>query len=41
VLNLETNKIMETCEVTFDETMPCTSLGLECAGDERDGQGPL
>jgi hypothetical protein len=35
VLNLETNKIMETCEVTFDETMPCTSLGFECTGDEE------
>jgi hypothetical protein len=35
VLNLETNKIMEACEVTFDETMPCTSLGFECAGDEE------
>jgi hypothetical protein len=35
VLNLVTNKIMETCEVTFDETMPCTSLGFECAGDEE------
>jgi hypothetical protein len=35
VLNLETNKIMETCEVTFDETMPCTSLDFECAGDEE------
>jgi hypothetical protein len=34
VLNLETNKIKETCEVTFDETMPCTSLGFECVGDE-------
>jgi hypothetical protein len=35
VLNLETNKIMENCEVTFDETMPCTSLGFECAGEEE------
>jgi hypothetical protein len=35
VLNLETNKIMETCEVTFNETMPCTPLGFECAGDEE------
>jgi hypothetical protein len=26
---------METCEVTFNETMPCTSLGFECAGDEE------
>ena len=24
VLNLETNRIVETCEVTFDETMPST-----------------
>jgi hypothetical protein len=24
VLNLETNQIMETCEVTFDETQPCS-----------------
>jgi transposase InsO family protein len=24
VLNLETNKIVETCEVTFDETQPCS-----------------
>jgi hypothetical protein len=35
VLNIETNKIMETCEITLDETMPCTSLGFECAGDEE------
>jgi hypothetical protein len=35
VLNLETNKIMETCEVSFNDTMPCTSLGFECAGDEK------
>ena len=26
VLNLETNRIMETCEVTFDETSPSPSL---------------
>jgi hypothetical protein len=32
---VNTKKIMETCEVTFDETMPCTSLGFECAGDEE------
>jgi hypothetical protein len=25
VLNLETNRIMETYEVTLDEKMPCTS----------------
>jgi hypothetical protein len=26
VLNLETNQIMETCEVTFDKTQPCSQL---------------
>jgi hypothetical protein len=25
VLNLDTNLVMETCEVTFDETQPCSS----------------
>ena len=35
VLNLETNRIMETCEVSFDETMPCSSTVFECAGDEE------
>lgn len=35
VLNLETNQIMETCEVTFDETKPCSSVVFECAGDDE------
>jgi hypothetical protein len=35
VLNLETNKIVETCEVTFNETQPCSALVFECVGDER------
>jgi hypothetical protein len=26
---------METCEVTFDETQPCNSSVLECAGDDE------
>jgi transposase InsO family protein len=30
VLNLDTNLIMETCEVTFDEIQSCTSSVLEC-----------
>ena len=38
VLNLEANQIMETCEVTFDETMPCSSSAFECAGDEEMAQ---
>jgi hypothetical protein len=31
VLNLETNQIMETCEVTFDETLPSPSPVFEHA----------
>jgi hypothetical protein len=31
VLNLETNQIVETCEVTFDETQPHSQLVFECA----------
>ena len=37
VLNLDTNRIMETCEVTFDETQPCSSSAFECAGDDEIG----
>ncbi|XP_039851429.1 uncharacterized protein LOC120709859 [Panicum virgatum] len=38
-----TNKFMlkdvaKTCEVTFDETMPCFSSAFECAGDDEIGQ---
>jgi transposase InsO family protein len=35
VLNLDTNLVMETCEVTFDETQPSTSSVFECAGDDE------
>jgi hypothetical protein len=38
VLNLETNKIMETCEVTFDETQPRSQVVFECAGDDKLGE---
>ena len=38
VLNLETNQIMESCEVTFDETQPCSSTTFECAGDDDLGE---
>jgi hypothetical protein len=38
VLNLETNQIVETCEVTFDETQPRSQLVLECAGDYELGE---
>jgi hypothetical protein len=32
VLNLETYQIVETCEVTFDETQSHSQLIVECAG---------
>jgi hypothetical protein len=38
VLNLETNQIVETCEVTFDETQPRSLLVFECAGDDELGE---
>jgi hypothetical protein len=38
VLNLETNQIVETCEVTFDETQLRTQLVFECAGDDELGE---
>jgi hypothetical protein len=38
VLNLETNQIVETCEVTFDETQPRSQPVLECVGDGELGK---
>jgi hypothetical protein len=38
VLNLETNQIVETCEVTFDKTHPRSQLIFECAGDDELGE---
>jgi hypothetical protein len=38
VLNLETYQIVETCEVTFDETKPRSQLVFECAGDDEPGE---
>ena len=29
---------METCEVTFDKTMPCTKNFFEVAGEEEFGE---
>jgi hypothetical protein len=41
MLNLETNQIVETCEVTFDETNPRSQLVFECACDDELGEcGP-
>jgi hypothetical protein len=38
VLNLETNQIMETCEVTLDETQPRSQVVFECIGDDELGE---
>jgi hypothetical protein len=38
VLNLDTNLVMETCEVTFDETNPCSSSVFECVADDEVGK---
>jgi hypothetical protein len=38
VLNFETNQIVETCEVTFEETQSHSQLVFECAGDDELGE---
>jgi hypothetical protein len=38
VLNLETNQIVETSKVTFDETQPRSQLVFECACDDELGE---
>jgi hypothetical protein len=35
VYNFETNTILESCDVTFDETAPCPHGVFECAGDKE------
>jgi hypothetical protein len=35
VFNLETNTVVESCNVTFDETAPCLCDIIECAGDKE------
>jgi hypothetical protein len=35
VFNLETNTIVESYDVTFDETAPCPRDVFECAGDKE------
>jgi hypothetical protein len=35
VFNLETNTVVESCDVTFDETAPCPPDVFECAGDNE------
>jgi hypothetical protein len=35
VYNLETNTVVESCDVTFDETPSCPHDVVECAGDKE------
>jgi hypothetical protein len=35
VYNLETNTIVESCDLTFEETVPCPHGVVECAGDKE------
>jgi hypothetical protein len=35
VFNLDTNNVVESCDVTFDETAPCPHDVFECAGDKE------
>jgi hypothetical protein len=35
VLNLETNTVVESCDLTFDETAPCPRDVFKCAGDKE------
>jgi hypothetical protein len=38
VYNVETNTIVESCDVTFNETAPCPRDVFECAGDKEIGE---
>ncbi len=35
MFNLETNTVVESCDVTFDETAPCPRDVFECAGEKK------
>jgi hypothetical protein len=35
VFDLGTNNIVESCDVTFDETAPCPRDIFECVGDKK------
>ena len=38
VWNLDTKQVVETCQVSFDETMPCTTPVFELSGDDTIGE---
>jgi hypothetical protein len=35
VYNVKTNTVVESCDVTFNETAPCPRGVFECAGDKK------
>jgi hypothetical protein len=35
VYNFETNTVVESCDVSFDETAPCPCGVIECVGDKE------
>jgi hypothetical protein len=35
VFNLETSTVVESCDMTFDETAPCPRDVFKCAGDKK------
>jgi hypothetical protein len=35
VFNLETNTVVESCDMTFNESAPCPRDVFECAGDKE------
>jgi hypothetical protein len=39
LFNLETNTVVESCDVTFDETAPCPHDVFKCAGDKKIEEG--
>jgi hypothetical protein len=39
VYNFETNTVVESCDVTFNETPPCPRGVFECAGDKEMEEG--
>jgi hypothetical protein len=38
VFNLETNTVVESCDMTFDKSTPCPRDVFECAGDKEMGE---
>jgi hypothetical protein len=35
VFNIETNTVVESYDMTFDETVPCSCVVFDCAGDKE------